>query len=117
MLYAPNSLLFKAADKIESADLENIIPASLGYPIEKSSSSRFFTINDPFTLPRSAISVIIDGVNSLKYEQIKAQSYAVAGEDAYQAIDAISAAIEDQNEIAADVQLVEGLPAVSVFKC
>lgn len=58
--------------------------------------------------------VTVDGIDSLKYEKIKAQSYAVTGDKAYQAIDALNGHIEEQNGIVADVQLIEGLTGVSI---
>lgn len=92
----------------------DIIGASLGYPIHRISEWDGLYVTDPFKTAQSAVLFFVTGANQLKFDDIKTTTYPVSGNHATESLDILGAQVQEQNGVSLDVDLDEGLSAVSI---
>lgn len=82
ILYNPDSLEFKGNDDLDTALLSDVVLSSLGHSVQSDEKWDGLYIRNPFKLPQNAVVFVIDGVEGLQSDALKAHTYPLSG-DAY----------------------------------
>lgn len=88
----------------------------MGNSIEKSSTSKNVYILDPFNTPDKSLIVSVDGVNKLSFQNIKATKFPVTGENGFDSLEEATYRVQEQSSVVANLDLSEGIAAVSECK-
>lgn len=90
ILHSPDSLHFHGHERLSQDTLQEVLSASLGFTIEKSSDWKGLRILDPFQYSEAVVVLVVDGVKSLDSRIPHAHRYPVTTteheEDTWQAL-------------------------------
>lgn len=92
---------------MDADSLSDVYAASLGHYVENPSGWNGLFINDPFSLPKSIVSVVVDGVDKVTVQDAKTQKYALVGP--------VASYFDGVAENIVDADLSQGLDVVSWF--
>lgn len=85
---SPKSLAFKnTGTKLESTDLCQLVSASIGRSIRKSSDFQGLNIVDPFNTPNNAVIISLQGPDKLNFETLKTISFPINGDESIESLD------------------------------
>lgn len=68
-MHSPNGINFRGDEQLNTSELPKIISTAMGHTVPSGDSWNGLTILNPFNYPNVAISVVIDGVHSLKLSE------------------------------------------------
>lgn len=91
---------------MDSDSLSDVYAASLGHYVENPSGWNGLFINDPFSLPTTVVSIVVDGVDKVTVQDAKTQKYALVGP--------VANYFDGVAENVVDADLSQGLDVVSL---
>ncbi|XP_037950808.1 ATPase H(+)-transporting accessory protein 2 [Teleopsis dalmanni] len=96
VLSSPKSLSFKGNDILQSAYVNEVFSASVGYPITGVSKWSGLIIKDPFTLAKGVITVLVEGVDSIPVSS-EAKTYGLQGDESGESLNLLATDLEANN--------------------
>lgn len=89
VLWSPNPIVFKGDEKLNSAYLSDVYAASLGRSVSGFTQWSGLYISDPFNLPKSAVTIVVNGETHLKLSD-KVKTFKLSGSDAGESLNALT---------------------------
>lgn len=68
MLNTPKSIEFKGASDLPAESLSDVLAATLGYSVQSSKLWDGLYVNDPFSTAKSVVSIVVEGVDDMKFK-------------------------------------------------
>lgn len=115
VLDAPKSLEFRGNDALNGDAVCALLPAALGYSIEKSVKWSGLYVADPFHLPAHTVILSTDGADKLNIGANKIASYPVEA-SGHESFDCAGARVESHNGQYVDADLSQGINSMSQYE-
>ena len=92
----------------------DVIAASLGYYVDSESKWGGLYIRDPFSVPKAAFTILVDGVSEIHLGD-KTKNYNLVGNSDGDSMNMVASTAEAANSVVVDMDLNQGPEAVSKF--
>ncbi|XP_059610349.1 ATPase H(+)-transporting accessory protein 2 [Phlebotomus argentipes] len=91
----PDSIEFKGNDELSTDLIPDVFLASLGYTIDGQGDFDGLRIRNPFSMPKSALIVQVDGIEKLNFVSSKVQQFPLFGASAANGLDLLNSRVSN----------------------